>query len=58
MTDSQGIAEIIGDILSAAISAQQLILGITLAEFEQDQKTNFAVVRALEIQSLGLVFVG
>lgn len=37
------------DILDAINAAQQFVAGITFHEFEQDQKTIFAVTRAIEI---------
>jgi len=37
------------DILDAISAAQQFVTGMTFNEFEQDQKTIFAVTRAIEI---------
>ena len=37
------------DILDAARKAQQFVAGMDLSQFVADDKTNFAVVRALEI---------
>lgn len=37
------------DILDAINAAQQFVAGITFDEFEQDQKTIFAITRAIEI---------
>lgn len=37
------------DILDAIDAAQQFVAGMTFDEFEQDQKTIFAVTRAIEV---------
>lgn len=49
MTASRDFTDSSNDILSAAASAQEFVAGIEFAEFQQDRKTIFAVVRALEI---------
>lgn len=39
----------VADIVAAAEKAQQFVVGMTFDSFQADEKTQFAVVRALEI---------
>jgi uncharacterized protein with HEPN domain len=49
MTEPHDIADSIDDILSAAKKAQAIIIGLDFESFQLDDRTTFAVVRALEI---------
>ncbi len=49
MTDPRDFTDVIQDIRSAAIKAQEFVFGLNPTAFQQDDKTIFAVVRALEI---------
>lgn len=49
MTRDRDFRVYLEDILDAARKAQQFLSGLTFEQFEADEKTVFAVVRALEI---------
>jgi uncharacterized protein with HEPN domain len=49
MSAERTYTDYLGDILEAIVKTEQLIQGMTFARFVQDDKTVFAVVRALEI---------
>jgi len=49
MTPSRDCADHLGDILDAIEKAGRFARGMTLQQFENDEKTAFAVIRALEI---------
>lgn len=49
MSAPRAHADYVGDIVSSAIKAQQFVAGMDYAAFRSDEKTVFAVVRALEI---------
>lgn len=49
MTSSRSIQDYLQDILNYAEDAMQFVAGMDLATFEQDKRTNYAVVRALEV---------
>jgi uncharacterized protein with HEPN domain len=46
---SREFLDFIDDILDAMDKAEQLLDGVSFSQFESDFRTNFAVVRALEI---------
>jgi uncharacterized protein with HEPN domain len=46
---SREYADFLADIKAAALKAQDFVAGMTFAEFSADERTTFAVVRALEI---------
>jgi len=49
MNDPREVADFLDDILSAARKAQSFTAGLDFDQFQRDEKTTFAVVRALEI---------
>jgi uncharacterized protein with HEPN domain len=49
MTESREYVDFVEDILAAANKAQAFAAGMDFAVFQNDEKTSFAVVRALEI---------
>ncbi|MBK8988006.1 MAG: DUF86 domain-containing protein [Chloroflexi bacterium] len=49
MTETERILTYLDDILTTSVKIGQFIDGLTYDEFQQDEKTIFAVVRALEI---------
>jgi len=49
MNQPRDVVDWMNDILSAAKKAETFAGGLTFAEFQEDEKTAFAVVRALEI---------
>ena len=49
MTAERTYTAYLGDILDAIVKTEQFIQGMTFERFVQDDKTVFAVVRALEI---------
>lgn len=49
MTDSEGYLDNLEDVLDAAEKAGQFVAGMTRVEFDEDDRTKYAVVRALEI---------
>jgi len=49
MPDQRSIIDYINDILDAMSKAEKFIGNMAYAEFEEDEKTFFAVVRAFEI---------
>ncbi len=49
MSKHRDIVDFLEDILSYMEKSQKFVSGFTLKQFEQDEKTIFAVVRALEI---------
>lgn len=49
MTTGRTIADFLEDIRAAAIKAQAFAAGMSLEQFSADEKSVFAVVRALEI---------
>jgi len=49
MTETERILTYLDDILTTSAKIGQFIDGLTYDEFQQDEKTIFAVVRALEI---------
>lgn len=49
MTQERDIAVYLDDIVDAAMKARQFTDGVSFEEFEEDERTSFAVIRALEI---------
>ena len=49
MSQSRADADYVQDMLDAAEKAEEFVSGMDFAAFEQDEKTIFAIVRALEI---------
>lgn len=49
MNDSLSYLDYLNDMLDATEKAETFTLGMTFDEFVQDEKTIFAVIRALEI---------
>ena len=49
MSAARSAVDFLEDIHSAALKAQAFVSGLSFLEFEADEKTAFAVVRALEI---------
>jgi uncharacterized protein with HEPN domain len=49
MSETRDYMDFVDEILSAAIKAQEFVVGMDRSEFERDVKCQYAVVRALEI---------
>ena len=49
MTPKRAFVDYLRDILDAANKAEQFTHGMDLAQFMADEKTQFAIIRALEI---------
>lgn len=49
MTAAREVAAWLSDILEASTKARQFLGSMTLAEFNADEKTAYAVIRALEV---------
>jgi len=49
MTSSREVTDYLHDILEAAGNAEQFLTGMTLENLTRDKRTEYAVVRALEI---------
>jgi uncharacterized protein with HEPN domain len=53
MSEPRTFVDFIDDIRMASMKAQSFVSGMSFAEFASDEKTAFAVVRALEIVGEG-----
>jgi uncharacterized protein with HEPN domain len=49
MTQSRNFTAYLHDILDAIDKAEKFLKGLSFADFDKDEKTQFAVIRALEI---------
>lgn len=51
MSQERDVIDYLNDILDAIEKAEKFLKGLTFEAFDNDEKTQFAVIRALEILS-------